>query len=662
MAARSFLEVPIQDVARSPLAEGQTLPGLCVFGLLAVVKRKPEGADAWNNFDKAAKAKGSVGVALLESEGVALMRVKVVGKHKARHAVAPEHAPLLLSVVCGIQALPALEGTDLLEMLVARGVDRACAKGLLAEQVQKLQQRPEDVAALTRASQVFGTQLGAVRHMRVPQRGRDGTVFVMSAIDLVMAARGCEYRAAQMIVFRIFKDYYSVDLEAENPVNKQVYRVRFPGSAGGNSSLALDVQGACELLCVIPGSDFGAAVRRRAVDALLRVEGGDESLIDRIRANRKFQEYLAQHDPSHPLRAVGEEAERRQTEAATLAKVPERCRATPVAAPELVVDVLKTTTTHVAARPGQKRVRHSMLSDDASPPGCMFGDVVKSKSPASSPAQLKDFTRLAYAVFLKLVAAEEDRDIGEICSELKDSSFGLKAVVPDKWRHLAEASAVQVQAPPSSAVPAGDVERAPATSLEGPPVCKKRREAFVAEDEHGAAKDAANAMWIGRLQRGGKVFFLDSWESREGLRLRTSSALLRAGHLAENLSSANPDGAICKQRRLMGVAAHEGDWAVLPPSQSFDGIYLDLCSGSEAYVRVQLELATARAAGGCVLAWTLTERDFNGEPLLLRALGIAEFLVDLGWEPAMQRQRASTLLHRSGGSRQQVLTQFWAKT
>ena len=325
MAARSFLEVPIQDVARSPLAEGQTLPGLCVFGLLAVVKRKPEGADAWNNFDKAAKAKGSVGVALLESEGVALMRVKVVGKHKARHAVAPEHAPLLLSVVCGIQALPALEGTDLLEMLVARGVDRACAKGLLAEQVQKLQQRPEDVAALTRASQVFGTPLSAVRHMRVPQRGRDGTVFVMSAIDLVRAATGCDYGTTKNVVWRVFKDYYSVDLDAADHVENQVesgalcsqlYMVRFPGSGGGNSSLALDVQGACELLCLIPGSDFGAAVRRRAVDALLRVEGGDESLIDRIKANRKFQEYLAQHDPNHPLRAVGEHAERRQAEEA----------------------------------------------------------------------------------------------------------------------------------------------------------------------------------------------------------------------------------------------------------------------------------------------------------------------------------------------------------
>ena len=118
-----------------------------------------------------------------------------------------------------------------------------------------------------------------------------------------------------------------VDLEAEDQVQNQVsegtsclltYMVRFfkGEQGGGSSSLALDVQGAGELLCVIPGSDFGALVRRRAVDALLRVEGGDESLIDRIKANRKFQEYLRQHDPNHPLRAIGEYAEQRQAEEA----------------------------------------------------------------------------------------------------------------------------------------------------------------------------------------------------------------------------------------------------------------------------------------------------------------------------------------------------------
>ena len=120
---RSFLEVPIQDVARSPLVEGQTLPGLCVFGLLAVFKCRPDGVDAWNNFDKAEKKKGSSGETLLASEGVDVTYVKVIGKPRARRVVAPEDVPRFLAVVCGKVALASLEGADLLETLVARGVE-----------------------------------------------------------------------------------------------------------------------------------------------------------------------------------------------------------------------------------------------------------------------------------------------------------------------------------------------------------------------------------------------------------------------------------------------------------------------------------------------------------------------------------------------------------
>jgi len=76
-------------------------------------------------------------------------------------------------------------------------------------------------------------------------------------------------------------------------------------------------------------------------------------------------------------------------------------------------------------------------------------------------------------------------------------------------------------------------------------------------------------------------------------------------------------------------------------------------------------LCLADAAGGelfteLVKAWTLVERDFNGEPLLLRVLGLGEFLQDRGWRPALRRVRASTLLHRSGGG-QQVVTQLWQR-
>jgi hypothetical protein len=62
----------------------------------------------------------------------------------------------------------------------------------------------------------LGCPLSVVRHKRaLKKNGEDGTVFVISAIDLVMVARGCDYETSKKIIFHIFKDYYKMDLEAE---------------------------------------------------------------------------------------------------------------------------------------------------------------------------------------------------------------------------------------------------------------------------------------------------------------------------------------------------------------------------------------------------------------------------------------------------------------
>ncbi len=99
---RSFLEVPIQDITRDPLVEGQTLPRLCVVGLLAIAKKKIEGNDLWNNFNKKIKdstKKSEDGETLMKREGVEIIYVKVVGNQKARRAkgwcAAWSSAPLL---------------------------------------------------------------------------------------------------------------------------------------------------------------------------------------------------------------------------------------------------------------------------------------------------------------------------------------------------------------------------------------------------------------------------------------------------------------------------------------------------------------------------------------------------------------------------------------
>ena len=112
--------------------------------------------------------------------------------------------------------------------------------------------------------------------------------------------------------------------------------------------------------------------------------------------------------------------------------------------------------------------------------------------------------------------------------------------------------------------------------------------------------------------------------------------------------------------------ARRCEWlqAVWDDDPRFQGFYLDLCTGSAAVAMQQLERASELAAAPrCVLGWTIVERDFDGEAFVLRALRLNDFLRSRGWTPADDGAAAgSTLLHRSsGGSRQQVLTQFWVK-
>jgi hypothetical protein len=83
---------------------------------------------------------------------------------------------------------------------------------------------------------------------------------------------------------------------------------------GGRPVMYLEILPTVELLMIIPGCEISAQIRRQAADRLLRVEGGDQSSIDRIVAQHHFQNFLATNDPDHPLRAVGEYAELRELE------------------------------------------------------------------------------------------------------------------------------------------------------------------------------------------------------------------------------------------------------------------------------------------------------------------------------------------------------------
>jgi hypothetical protein len=189
--------------------------------------------------------------------------------------------------------------------------------------------------------------------------------------------------------------------------------------------------------------------------------------------------------------------------------------------------------------------------------GELFTELVKARCPGCKGRALKAQCVKAYAEFVRLAAQDERRTEASVRAELA-SSLGARAAVPEKWQALARA-AVEASLAASGPIAAEGPAAAPAPVPAGRGRRRPAAAPFVAEAEHGAAKDAANALWIQQLRPGAVLFFLDSWAADTGLALRTTRALKLAG-FGSQLHSANPDASICAQLRNEGVEAFEGSW------------------------------------------------------------------------------------------------------
>lgn len=260
---------------------------------------------------------------------------------------------------------------------------------------------------------------------------------------------------------------------------------------------------------------------------------------------------------------------------------------------------------------------------------------------------------------------------------------GRKTLVPDRDLHLAEAAVkhvlgladglIQGEEGAWIARASSPTSTSDALSSSGTTASKRHAEGFRASHpEHARAKDDANQLWIALLlehhsAHDANVFYLDDFADPEGgFALRTTEALLQRGFSADRLHCANPSEAVVLALKRRGVAnAFQGKWSEAPwdcNKAAFAGIYLDLCTGSAGHAAEQLDLACARAAPGCVLAYTLVERNYEGEDLIMRHCRLFDLLSARGWRLACRESlQLSTLLHRSGGCGQKVMTQFWER-
>jgi hypothetical protein len=76
-----------------------------------------------------------------------------------------------------------------------------------------------------------------------------------------MVAKNCTYNAAQLIVWKIFKEYHDVDLDsvADTSSGSICYTVQFPRERQRNTR-ALDIQGASELIITSPTDSYRTIV------------------------------------------------------------------------------------------------------------------------------------------------------------------------------------------------------------------------------------------------------------------------------------------------------------------------------------------------------------------------------------------------------------------
>jgi hypothetical protein len=286
-------------------------------------------------------------------------------------------------------------------------------------------------------------------------------------------------------------------------------------------------------------------------------------------------------------------------------------------------------------------------------------------------AALKGLVLEAAELFVGLVLREQPaRSASAVRTEYHMGTHGWNCVVPAPLRELA-AGAVQsalaarlgAHAPPPAAVPSSAAARTAVPCRRG----------FAAVGAHAEAKDRANDEFISRLGGPGRIghmniAYLDAFEDgAQGFKLRTTGALLRAGARPANLYCANPHEGVVAQIARCGAVGFQGTWnqamataGGFHPSIAFGGVYLDLCEGSAHRAEETIRASFPRCALGCVLGWTLLQRDFDGEPFEKRLMHLVDVMQAAGWRPAAEGLlRSSTVCHRSSGNSQRVATQFW---
>ena len=164
----------------------------------------------------------------------------------------------------------------------------------------------ETVEIARKISDVFGAR--SLRYARTARHDGDGTILVFSAINSVMAAN---------TTWRSKSSGSSSRTRIRSTCSGRAKTMRACGSTGCNSWAPVLVASPWRWTRKVRASCSASsrASRSRSPFAagpstcFSESKEATKRLMDQILSNRRFQDFLREHDPEHSLRAVGEHVE-----------------------------------------------------------------------------------------------------------------------------------------------------------------------------------------------------------------------------------------------------------------------------------------------------------------------------------------------------------------
>ena len=149
----------------------------------------------------------------------------------------------------------------------------------------------------------------AVMDLSRVRKTEDGKV---SIIDVISQIKKCSANYAAQVYQRLLSEERVPSCEVRNITQGSAERSTAKCSRPSTSTPIATAAEIIEVIWQLPGA---ADFRKNCAKVCVRYLGGDESLVEEVRMNRRLQEQLQEEAPSHPARIFGEAVEREETEA-----------------------------------------------------------------------------------------------------------------------------------------------------------------------------------------------------------------------------------------------------------------------------------------------------------------------------------------------------------